>query len=83
LPKGTLDPDILRWVEQHNYILVTNNRRSMPVHIAAHFAEGRHFPGIILISQEMSIGELVAELEMIWEVSEAEEYLDRVEYIPF
>lgn len=82
LPTGTLDPEILEWIEQHNYILITNNRRSMPAHIAAHFAQGRHFPGILLITQEMSIGEIVAELELIWEASQAEEYFDMVGYIP-
>jgi hypothetical protein len=79
---GTPDPDILRWIEKHNYILVTNNRKSMPVHIADHFAEGRHFPGIIVMTQDMSIGEVVSELEIIWGASEAEEYFDRVEFIP-
>ncbi len=82
LPKGTPDPDILRWIEQHGYILVTNNRQSMPPHILDHLAAGRHFPGIISITREMSIGELIAELEIIWQASEAEEYLDKVNYIP-
>ena len=82
LPKGTLDPDILQWVEQHGYILVTNNRHSMPAHILDHLAAGRHYPGIISITREMSIGELIAELEVIWQASEAEEYWDKIEYIP-
>ena len=30
-PLGTLDPDILSWCEEHDLVLVTNNRRSMPV----------------------------------------------------
>ena len=30
--KGTLDPEILLWCEKNNFILVTNNRKSMPVH---------------------------------------------------
>ncbi len=82
LPKSTLDPDILDWIEQNGYILVTNNRKSMPVHIAAHFAQGRHFPGIITLTQEMSIGEVITDLEIIWGASEAEEYFDKITYIP-
>lgn len=27
---GTLDPEILTWCENNGFILVTNNRRSMP-----------------------------------------------------
>ena len=38
-PKGTLDPEILIWCETHNFILVTNNRKSMPkqIHQARQF----------------------------------------------
>lgn len=45
--KSTLDPDILCWCEEHNFILVTNNRKSMPVHLADHIAQGRSVPGIL------------------------------------
>ncbi|WP_272819273.1 DUF5615 family PIN-like protein [Scytonema hofmannii] len=34
--KGTLDPEILIWCEEHDFILVTNNRTSMPVHLIEH-----------------------------------------------
>lgn len=32
--KGTLDPEILIWCETNEFILVTNNRKSMPGHLA-------------------------------------------------
>ncbi|MEH1769023.1 DUF5615 family PIN-like protein [Nostoc sp.] len=48
--KGTLDPEILDWCEEMGFILVTNNRRSMPVHLADHFAQGRHIPGIFILN---------------------------------
>ncbi|MEH1922927.1 hypothetical protein [Nostoc sp.] len=41
-PKSTLDPEILCWCEDNNFILVTNNRTSMPVHLAEHIAVNRH-----------------------------------------
>jgi predicted nuclease of predicted toxin-antitoxin system len=30
-PKSTLDPEILYWCEENNFVLVTNNRTSMPL----------------------------------------------------
>lgn len=33
-PKGTPDPNVLRWCDLKGFALVTNNRRSMPVHLA-------------------------------------------------
>jgi hypothetical protein len=35
---GTLDPEILIWCEENEFILVTNNRKSMPVHLEDHLA---------------------------------------------
>ncbi|MEL6491876.1 MAG: hypothetical protein AAFQ95_18120 [Cyanobacteria bacterium J06621_3] len=61
-PKGTLDPEILKWCEQRQFLLVTNNRKSMPPHLQDPLAEGRHIPDIIMLSQTMSIGDMIEEL---------------------
>ncbi len=53
-PRGTLDPEILLWCEEYNFILVTNNRKSMPVHLIDHINEGRHIPGIFLLNVKLS-----------------------------
>lgn len=45
-PSGTSDPDILAWLEESGYILVTENRSTMPVHLSDHFVAGRHIPGL-------------------------------------
>lgn len=44
--KGTLDPEILLWCEKYGFILVTDNRSSMPVHLDEHLVQGHHIPGI-------------------------------------
>jgi hypothetical protein len=48
-PLGTPDPEILRWCEAHDCVLITNNRRSMPGHLRDHLTVGHHVPGILLI----------------------------------
>ncbi|MEH1854241.1 MAG: hypothetical protein V7L11_21790 [Nostoc sp.] len=48
-PRGTLDQEILYWCEEYNFILVTNNRTSMPGHLAEHIAQDRSIPGIVLM----------------------------------
>ena len=40
--QGILDPDILTWCEKYNFILVTNNQTSMPVHSGEHLAQNRY-----------------------------------------
>jgi hypothetical protein len=81
--RGTLDPDILIWCELNGFSLVTNNRASMPGHLAAHFALGRHMPGIFVIGATLSLGEIAAELALVWGAAEAEEFQDQIIYLPF
>lgn len=81
-PPGTIDPDILRWCEMTGFILVTNNRKSMPEHLRDHLAVGRHMPGIFELNPNLSIGETIEELILVWGASEAEEYRDKVIYLP-
>lgn len=81
-PKSTLDPEILCWCEEHNFVLVTNNRSSMPVHLADHIAQGRHVPGIFILNPDLSIGQNIDELILIAEASFDDEYQDRIDYLP-
>lgn len=82
LSKGTLDPEILCWCEENDFVLITNNRKSMPIHLVDHFAQNRHIPGIITLSDGMSIGDTIEELVLIAELSKDNEYQDRIVYLP-
>ena len=81
-PKGTLDPEILNWCEENDFILLTNNRKSMPPHLAIHLSKGCHIPGIITLNLEMGIGDTIEELILIAEVDNPGEYQDRIAYLP-
>jgi hypothetical protein len=81
-PKGTPDPDLLIWLEENNYILVTENRSTIPVHLADHFAQERHIPGIFWVRPNVDIGQIIEELYLIWLVSTADEYQNRTLFIP-
>lgn len=54
----------------------------MPVHLTNHLAAGRHVPGIFTLNTSMSIGETLNELILIALASEADEYRDRIAYLP-
>ena len=79
---GTADPVILEWCEENGFILVTNNRRSMPRHLQDHLALGRHSPGILELNPNMGVGETIDELVLIWNVSSPDEYQDLLLYLP-
>ena len=80
--KGTLDPDILLWCEKHSFLLVTDNRRSMPRHLRDHLAAGRQIPGILVLRPGANLGEIVEELLMISEVGEVEDFQNSISFIP-
>ena len=81
-PKGILDPDILLWLEEHGYSLVTRNRKSMPRHLQEHVAQGHHIPGIFTLRPKASLGDVLDDLLLIWEVAEPDEYQDQIVHIP-
>src|SRR5437660_528361 len=80
--KGTLDPEILCWCEENDFILITNNRKSMPAHLVVHLSQGSHIPGIITLNSEMSVGGTIEELILIAEEGNPIEYQDRIVYLP-
>jgi hypothetical protein len=79
---GTKDPDILRFVELHQQILVAQDYRTMSGHAADHLAaDGQHW-GIFLVRPGAGIGETAQTLYEIWACTEAEEWINRIEWIP-
>jgi hypothetical protein len=54
----------------------------MPGHLAHHLANGGHVPGILILDEGRSMGQLVEELVVIAVASREEEYRDRIVYLP-
>jgi hypothetical protein len=81
-PKSTPDPIILDWCETHDTILLTNNRHTMPGHLADHVAAGRHVPGVFLVHPQLDMKVLAHSLEYIAGASLPNEYRDQILYPP-
>jgi hypothetical protein len=81
--RGTLDPEILLYLETSRRLLVTDNRSSIPGHVADHAAAGRRHWGIAWTRPDVRIGPLAEALHLIWAASEAKEWIDRTVWIPF
>jgi hypothetical protein len=80
--KGTLDPPLLEWCEANSFLLVTNNRASMPVHLADHLAAGRHVPGILCLDLEAPVGLIIEHLWLIAPLSREDEFYDTITDVP-
>ena len=79
---GTLDPEVLLWCEANNFVLVTNNRKSMPVHLADHLAADRRVPGILTLDITRDIARNLDDLLLIALAAVPGEYEDRIIYLP-
>lgn len=53
----------------------------MPRHFAG-FIANRPSPGIIVVSQDLDIGAAIEELLLIWAATGAEEWTNRIGYLP-
>ncbi len=81
-PKSTLDPEILIWCQKNDFIIVTNNRTSMPVHLAEHLKQYDYCCGIFVLRKKFTIGEIINNLVLIAQTSDAERYRNFISYIP-
>ena len=81
-PFGTLDSDILRYLEVSQRLLITDNRKSMPGHLQSHWALGGRIWGLFWVRPRTPMGRLAQELMLVWETTEAEEWIDKLDWIP-
>ncbi len=54
----------------------------MPAHLSEHLAADHHVPGIFTLNDDMSIGETVDELLLLWTAADPQEYADQLNYLP-
>jgi hypothetical protein len=81
-PLGTPDPEILLFLERSQRLLITSNRVSMWKHLRAHWAAGRHLWGLFWLRRGATNRQIIDDVLLIWNASEAEEWFDRVGDLP-
>src|SRR5215475_12158765 len=79
--RGLPDPDVFALAAKEGRILVSHDCNSMPEHFAG-FVLSQHSPGVLVLAQDIPIGLAVEELLTIWEASEAEEWVDVLQWLP-
>lgn len=72
---GTPDEQVLALAAAEGRVLLSHDAKTMPYHFADFIATNTS-PGLILVSRKLSIGQAANELHLVWEASEAEEYVN-------
>jgi hypothetical protein len=75
------DPQVLAIAAAEGRILMSHDRETMPAHFKI-FASGAGSPGLIIVSQALEIREVIEQVLLIWAVTDAEEWRNRIGYIP-
>jgi hypothetical protein len=82
LPLGSSDLAILLWAAREVRILITEDRRTIAVHLAQHTKGNHNSPGVFIVRIGFSIGQLVSHLELVAHAGKPTDYEDGITYIP-
>ena len=78
---GLPNPEVLTRAAGDGRLLVTHDRRTMPAHFAD-FIRQQESPGVIIISQRVSVVRAIDELALVWEVSRGKEWVNLMVGLP-
>ncbi len=79
--EGVKDSEVLAIAARQKRILVSHDRRTMPSEFAK-FVTNHQSSGVIIVSRKVAIEVVIEELLLIWAVSSAEEWINRIAKIP-
>ena len=79
---GVPDGEVLRLAAEQGRILVSHDENSMPGHFRNFLAAGNRCPGVLIVPQEAATGLVIESLVLLWVASEAEEWRDRIVWLP-
>lgn len=78
---GLGDADVLALAAHDGRVLVTHDQSTMPEHFAR-FIATQASSGLLIAPQHIQPVTVVEELLLIWSVSEADEWHNRIAYLP-
>jgi hypothetical protein len=62
-------------------ILISHDRKMMPAHFAR-FIDIRSGSGLIIVPLDLDIGFAIEDLPIVWAASDAEEWRDKIGFLP-
>ena len=72
---------VLERAAKEGRVLVTHDRKTMPRHFSEFIAK-ESSPGLLVVPQYLSVAAVVEDLLLIWCATEAEEWVNRIGFLP-
>jgi hypothetical protein len=81
IPERMKDPDILDLAHSAGRVVVSHDVRTMPRWFDQ-CVEQRNCAGLILVPDKVPIRDAIEELLLIWHATEADEWVNRMDWLP-
>jgi hypothetical protein len=72
----------LAWALSENRILVSHDVRTLPALALEWLGDNRTIPGILLAEQSAPVGQIIADLLLIYDASTQSEWDGQIHYLP-
>lgn len=79
---GKSDAEVLAWAATEGRLLVTQDVNTMTSEHSEFVQGNRESAGVVLIPRDVAIGRAIADLLLICEASTAEEWINRMDFLP-
>lgn len=80
--QGKGDPEVLELAASQDRILISHDTSTMPVHFFDRLRSGRKNPGVFLVRQRASVGQVVEAILLVWSASVPGEWAGQIHYLP-
>ena len=75
------DSAVLTMAAREGRMLVTHDQKTMPRHFAE-FITTETSPGLLVVPQHLAVAAVTEDLLLIWFSTEAEEWINRISFLP-
>ena len=79
---GIPDPEVLRLAMVQSRSLISHDENSMPGHFNDVLKRGNRSPGVLTAPEEAPVGRVIESILLIRVASEADEWVDRIAWLP-
>lgn len=76
------DPEILEWAAERGLVLLTHDRKTIPLFAHVRVAAGLPMPGVFLVSDDLPIRQAIEQLLIAAHCQTPDECRDAVTYFP-
>jgi len=80
--RGSSDAAILDWAAQHQYILITQDSKTLPLEAYERMKIGLPMPGVIVVPKSLPVAQAIEELESIIVCGVPADFDQRVLWLP-